>query len=276
MRKTKRFLVKFLAMMLAFLFVVSGMTFPAFAATESTETYIGEDELVAMNVEASGKVSLMLYFTGLGNVDYFEVTLPERNGKSETKTVYKNQLTIDSKGRYLLKVAVPAAQQTETITVQPFDTNGTGGKVRSYSIRDYADMVFALAEKDPDKYYLVCQALKAMLNYGAMAQIEFNHLPEQLANNGLYQDGSNPAYEFTSDHLYNINTYVEPDSSTNIKIVSTACSLEETISIKIYVNYTGSGTLKLTLGDGQGKTIVDEFYEDADGTYALINGIPAT
>lgn len=281
MMKTKQSLIKLLAATLAFLFVISGMTFPTFAADTSTETQsdLG-DRLVAMNVAASGQVSLMLYFTDLDHVDYFKVTLPERDGKSETKTVYKNQLTIDGKGRYLLKVAVPAAQQTETIKVQPCkvedDGSVKGGKIRSYSIRDYANMVFALAEKDPDTYYLVCQALKAMLNYGAMAQLEFNHLPEQLANTGLYEDGSNPAYGFTSDHLYNINTWVEPESSTNIKIVSTACSLEETISIKIYINYTGSGTLTLTLGDGQGTTIVDEFYEDADGKYALINGIPAT
>lgn len=302
--KTKRFLVKSLAAMLAFLFVVSGMAFPTLAATESTETTGGNlgDKLVAINVAVSGKVSLMFYFTDLDSVDYFEVSLPARNGVSEKVKVNKSQLQ-QVNDRYLLVVSVPAAQQTETISVQPFKkateegASDIGGKVRSYSIREYADMVFAIAEKDPDRYYLVCQALKAMLNYGAMAQVEFNHLPTQLANDGLYKDGSNPAYGFTSSNMYNVNGLEDPQSTTNIKFVSTECSLEETIAIKIYVNYTGSGTPTLTLRDGDGNVVENEkFYEyivpegekqaknvafdtlesGKEGRFVLINGIAST
>lgn len=267
-------------MMLAFLFVVSGMTFPAFAATESTETTEGNlgDSLVALNVAIHGQVSLLFYFKNLDNVSYFKVVAPSRSGVSETKEVPKSSLKYDpTKDRYLLEVSIAAAQQTDTISVQAFDANNNGGKVRSYSVRNYADMVFALAEEEPDKYYYACEALKAMLNYGAMAQKYFGYNTENLANDGLYADGTNPVDGFTTANMINKKNWSATPTST-ISFQSAGCSLDGKVAIKIHMGYTGNGTLKLTLGDGQGFEIEDIFYNDNDGCgdYALINGIPAT
>jgi len=280
MMKTKRFLVKSLATMLAFLFVVSGMTFPSLAASESTEPTGGDlgDKLVAINVAIHGQVSLLFYFKNLDNVSYFKVVAPSRSGVSETKEVPKSSLKYDStKDRYLLEVSVAAAQQTDTISVQAFDENGNGGKVRSYSVRDYADMVFALAEKSPDKYYYACEALKAMLNYGAMAQKHFAYNTENLANEGLYADGTNPVNGMNAS-----NMYILPDwfSTLNVQgsvgFALASCVLDGKVSLRIYPSYSGDfANLSVRVGYDKENLVSDQLYLDENGWYIAVNGVSA-
>ncbi len=265
--------------MLAFLFVVSGMAFPAFAATESTETTGGDlgDKLVAINVAIHGQVSLLFYFTDLDDVSYFKVVIPTQSG-AETKEVPKSSLKYDStKDRYLLEVSVAAAQQTDTISVQAFDENGNGGKVRSYSVRDYADMVFALAEKDPDKYYYACEALKAMLNYGAMAQKYFGYNTENLANDGLYADGTNPVNGMNASNMYILPDWVSTlNVQGSVTFALARCVLDGKVSLRIYPLYGGNfADLSVRVGYDKDNLVSDQLYEDENGPYIAVNGVSA-
>ena len=277
--KTKRFLVKSLATMLAFLFVVSGMAFPAFAATESTETIGGDlgDKLVAINVAIHGQVSLLFYFTDLDNVSYFKVVIPTQSG-AETKEVQKDSLKYDSaKDRYLLEVSIAAAQQTDTISVQAFDANNNGGKVRGYSVRNYADMVFALAEKDPDKYYYACEALKAMLNYGAMAQKYFGYNTTNLANDGLYADGTNPVNGMNASNMYILPDWTSTlEMNGSVGFALARCVLDGKVSLRIYPSYTGDfSKLSVRAGFSKDNLVNDQLYQDEKGYYIAINGVSA-
>ena len=128
----KKFLTKVLAVLLICLFAISGFNFSIVAASTAD---LGET-LSAMNVEASGKVSLMFYFKNLSNVSYFKVTVPNKDGSSTTEVVEKSSLRYDSvKDRYLLKVPLAAAQQASKVSVQAFNANDVGSKkIYNYSM----------------------------------------------------------------------------------------------------------------------------------------------
>lgn len=280
----KHLLVKLLATTLACLFVLTGFIFPVSAAETTNDGDLG-DKLVAMNIAMNGQVSLLLYFKNVENVSYFSVECPNQGGITTATQVPVSELIYDeAKDRYCLEVSVAAAQQSDTIKVQSFDANGNGGKVRSYSIRDYADMVFALAEKDPDTYLLASEALKSMLNYGAMAQIAFGYNTDNLANEGLYAEGTNPVYGMSLSDMINAPDWGSTLETTGTFFFSSATAvLTGKAALKLYVAYDGDYSkvsLKVSGGsnrdDGRDVYVDDILYQEGSNYYAQINNIPAT
>ena len=272
----KNLFTRSLAVILVCLFVISGINF---AVLSSNETNSG-DKLSAINIAISGKVSLMFYFSDLSAVDHFKVTVPNRDGTSTTTTVKVSSLERDSGGRYLLKVGLPAAQQADKVTIQSVSANGTEGKTRRYSIRDYADKLFAFAEANPDnaQYLSAAVAVKFMLNYGAMAQKYFNYNTDSLANDGLYANGTNPVTGMSASDVYGINA--SNSSATNesiLKFTNVNAYLEDTVSLRFYFEYNGSECDVQNL-----KTYINsvEYQNEvvcaSEGYYVLINNIPAT
>jgi len=271
----KKFLTKVLAVLLICLFAISGFNFSIVAASTAD---LGET-LSAMNVEASGKVSLMFYFKNLSNVSYFKVTVPNKDGSSTTEVVEKSSLRYDSaKGRYLLKVPLAAAQQASKVSVQAFNANDVGSKkIYNYSIKDYADKLLELAGTN-QAYFPVVAAVKSMLNYGAMAQINFGYNQNVLANEGLYYRGTNPLDDMSYEDLYGIEA--STSSTTNesvIKFTSANAYLEDTVCLRIYFEYNGALDPKNLIVTVEGTQYENEITQDELGNYyILINDIPAT
>ncbi len=79
-----------------------------------------------------------------------------------------------------VSVALAAAQMTDTITLRLVDENGNESNTYQYSIRQYADTILAGDYTDTTK-----ALVKAMLIYGAKAQVLFNYNTENLADNGI-------------------------------------------------------------------------------------------
>ncbi|MBR4032483.1 MAG: hypothetical protein IKJ07_07095 [Clostridia bacterium] len=271
----KKFLTKVLAVLLICLFAISGFNFSIVAASTAD---LGET-LSAMNVEASGKVSLMFYFKNLSNVSYFKVTVPNKDGSSTTEVVEKSSLRYDSvKDRYLLKVPLAAAQQASKVSVQAFNANDVGSKkTYNYSIKDYADKLLELAGTN-EAYFPVVTAVKSMLNYGAMAQINFGYNQDVLANEGLYYRGTNPLDDMSYEDLYGIEA--STSSTTNesvIKFTSANAYLEDTVCLRIYFEYNGALDPQNLIVTVEGTQYENEITQDELGNYyILINDIPAT
>lgn len=272
----KNVIVKVISMLLVCLFAISGINFSIFAANDTAD--LGET-LSAINIEVSGKISLMFYFKNLEDVSYFEVTVPNREG-STTTVVERSALQYDStKGRYLLKVALAAAQQTDKVKVQAFDENGVGSKkIYEYSIKDYADMLFELASVD-STYDTVAKTVKAMLNYGAMAQKHFEYNEDDLANEGLYYGGTNPVYDMSDKDMYGIyESHFYTTDEDVIKFTSANAYLEDMVYLRFYFEYKGTACdakdLAVTINSVEYK---NEVLQDEEGKYyILINNIPAT
>lgn len=86
-------------------------------------------------------------------------------------------------GSYVFTYEVAAAQMTSKINIRIIDGTGTAGKIHTYQIRNYAETIL----QDPDNLYddRTKDMVKAMLNYGAAAQVYFDHNTENLANSSL-------------------------------------------------------------------------------------------
>jgi len=270
----KKFFVKLLAVMLVCLFAVSGFNFSIIADNSADH---GE-KLAAMNIEVSGKISLMFYFTQMENVEYLTVNVPNKDGSSSTTTVDKSDLTIDAKGRYLLKVPLAAAQQADKVTVVTYNSSDVAGKSRSYSVKDYADILFAAAGTN-SKLQPAAKAVEAMLNYGAMAQTYFNYNTSNLANNGLFYRGTNPVDDMSYEDLYGIIASEESGAQGEGKIAFTSVNayLEDSLSLRFYFEYSGSTDFKDLTVQIDGAAYPGQVLTDEQGKhYILVNQIPAT
>ncbi|MBR4032184.1 MAG: hypothetical protein IKJ07_05560 [Clostridia bacterium] len=270
----KKFFVKALAMLLVCMFVISGINFSIFAIDTKSAGNLG-DKLAAMNVELSGKVKMLLYFTDVENVDRYEVDVD-----GSVRTTYVKDMETSEKGgktRYLLEVPLVAAQQALKVTITPYAADGTAGKVREYSIRDYYDraVVQGISEKTQ-------VALQSMLNYGAMAQLRFNYKIETLANEGLYFGSTNPVNNMSVDNMYGIKSE-KMDSTDENQLAFTQLNgyLEESVGIRCYLDYTGDyKNLKVTI---DGLNCGNDVFCDNDKNsanygeyYVLIDNVPAT
>ena len=277
----KNIFVRSLAVLLVCLFAISGFNFSVFA---SNDAGLG-DTLTAANIEIRGKIILMLYFKNLDNVEYFEVKIPQLDESVAKIKIPKSQLTYDKvKDRYLLVIPLAAAQQSDEISFQAFDGNGNAGKLRTYSIAKYAEQLFALAKNNPDieRYAKAAQAVRAMLNYGAMAQTYFGYNQTNMANEGLYYRGTNPIDGMEYEDICGVAAPVSSNvGNGSVKFTSVNAYLEETLSLRFYFEYTGTAMnspeeLEVTI-EGEDYTNKNEIFCDEFGRYyVLVNSIPST
>ncbi|MFR5876185.1 MAG: hypothetical protein ACLUFN_06820 [Eubacterium sp.] len=114
---------------------------------------------------------------------YMQFTLP--NGDVTKINVSDADVrTVNGKDYYVFSCEVAAKEMTDTITAQIIDGDKTG-TVYTYTVKEYADYI--LAHQDDNTEYANAAALvKAMLNYGSYAQINFNNTANGLANDSEY------------------------------------------------------------------------------------------
>lgn len=278
----KKFFVKALAVLLVCLFAISGINFSIIADDSADAGTAGPGEqLVAMNIAIRGKINLMFYFRNVRDIAYFKVGLPQADGTTSTVKISKSWLQYDeTKDRYELRVPVAAALLAQDVTVQAFDNDGNAGKLYTYSIKDYANKLFAINENG--QYDLAVNTLRAMLNYGAMAQAFFlgKNNDVENPNDGLYYRGTNPVDEMTREDMHGIvSTEAANYSGDSIRFTSVNAYLDDMVSLRFYFDYTGTVcdtpehlTVKI-----DGETYKNEVICDEQGNhYVLINNIPAT
>lgn len=265
------------AMLLVLVMVVSMM--PMASADEATEptyriTKTGTDHgetLAAMNVSQSGSITMMFYFTGLEDNgfdtdDYIKITVPTAEaGVDRTYTEYYNEANIVD-GRYLVKVPVAAAQQTDLVSLQWYKDEVAGTK-REYSVKYYADMVLELAANGTAGYVDMANNVISMLNYGAIAQTKFGYNTTNLANKDLFADGTNPIENMTSANLYDAVAGTHEETAS-IKFVNANAYLKDIVSLRIYVDCPEGATATV---NGKAVTI----NTDENGTYVGIRNIAA-
>ena len=252
------------------------------AALAVGETGHGES-LKASNISLSGDITMMYYFTGLdtngydAERDFVRVTVPKRNGGDPLviNTKIKDLATDTKSGttRWIVPVSVAYAQQTDEFTIQ-FFKNNIGGKIRTRSVRDYADQVFVQIKNNDDYINLVTN----MLNVGAMAQKAFDYKTGNLANKGLFSTG-NPIDNMIDEHFYDVADRKAPvDSSPYIDFKGCSASLKNTVTLKIYVECPDSVTTA-TIHDGNkqnAKTVKIGVDEETGKKYVGVRNIAAS
>ncbi|MBR2335109.1 MAG: hypothetical protein IKA62_02650 [Clostridia bacterium] len=167
------------------------------------------------SLSIDGSINLKFYITDLGSLDdvegaYLAVRIPDEHGNYSVHKMTTDDL-IEDGNRHVLVLRLAAAQQTESISVQLIIPGASwSGKVFTYSVSKYNNKVLELARDNDNAnqaaYKEVAIPLKAMLNYGAMAQTEFGYNTDNKANEGVYsnEDNKNPADVVGADHFKDV------------------------------------------------------------------------
>ena len=227
------------------------------------------DVLKAMNVSANGNIGVRFYYTFteelLNDADaYLSVTVGETVEKMPLSSAAS-----DEQGRYVFEVEVAAAQMTEKIKLQIVDGEGNTGKLREYSVKDYADFMLAADGDEAQK-----ELIRAMLNYGGHAQVYFDVNADDLANAGVYEeDPVSGVTEVAAKDViegsatgFSMNTY-------NLYLRSAAAmkfffTLEEGNDVSDY-------EFSMSYTDGTEKTFALSPVATENGYYVEIANIPA-
>lgn len=119
---------------------------------------------------------------------YMHFTVPNGNGTTEQTMLVKDALIKEWNGKnyFVFKCRVAAKEMTSQIKAQIIDA-GMHGTEYTYSVKEYADYLLEHADEREDLAKAV-PLVKAMLNYGARAQIYFDKNPADLANASLSEE----------------------------------------------------------------------------------------
>ncbi len=137
---------------------------------------------VAANVTISldGKVNLIFRFAEdnlLDGTTKFEAKIGDGEATEVKHTV--------EEGVYTVSVPLMPYEMTETVVINHLDANDTPIGTSDCSVVEYANAV--LTSDAHSDYH---SAVKALLNYGAMTQIDADKNTDNLANEGLYSWGN--------------------------------------------------------------------------------------
>ena len=209
-------------LMLAMLMIVAAVA-PVTATDEYTDVHFK-----TVNLSIDGSITLNFYIDDLGSLaneedGYLAVRTPtpDATGNYLVQKVLVKDLTKDAKGRYVLSVKLAAAQQTAKISIQAV-IGEWRGEILEYSVSDYNQKVFEIAKDEEHASYEACKevadSLKAMSNFGAMAQAEFGYNTDDMANEIIYSNaiGENPADAVNADKFQNV------PGTTNVSVGSVA------------------------------------------------------
>lgn len=186
---------------------------------------------------------------------YMEFTV---NGVSQR--VPLSEATLDSNGNYKFSCRVAAKQMTDTIVSQMYTSDGPVGASKEYSVQQYCNAVIDNYSQNA-AYDNLIALLKAMVNYGAYAQLEFGYHIDNLANANLPEDEKG-----LPDNL-ELDAYAHSivGSEEGIKVYSASLILESETVIRFYFQLTGDKTIEEYTFVINGKAMVPEL--SRDGTY---------
>ena len=211
------------------------------AETEGETPQVGV-KLTDVQVSTSGKVSLKFYYKVSEGVEATDVVAEVTDPcTQETVSTTVTCGTADD-NRHWVKVPLAPSQMTHTVTVKV----GGNTLVEDYTVAKYANAV--LADSKNVEYH---DSMRALLNWGAMAQLKFEDATSNLANVDVFARNTNPINAVT-EIKYGSGSVQQ---GTTIKGVSMNLSLQpDNIVAMISINYTGEGTLSATVkkpGDEQ-------------------------
>ena len=229
-------------------------------------------QIVSNTLAISGDIGLVTYFTptDLADTDYVTVSVPKQGGGVNTiKTTVAelNASKAANNDRWAVKAPLAAAQLTDTVTITWYKNGNAIATYERCAKTDYIDKVFAAAETNA-AYASLLTPLKSILNYGALAQTQFNYNTGKPANEGLYVD-ANPIDGMTAENLYDAKAG-EFTSTENIKFIGAQAYLQSAVRLSVYFNAPEGATVQISDGN---KTQQVHVNKDSNGYYVNINNI---
>lgn len=194
---------------------------------------------------------------------YMHFAIPTGNITTEQNVLVKDAKTVDVNGKtyYVFKCNVAAKEMTSEIKAQIIDGYKSGTEY-TYSVKEYAD--YLLEHIDDNKAYENAAPLvKAMLNYGAYAQVHFDKNPGTLANAGLTDEE-----KILGDVTIDIDDPVVSELSEGTTFEGATLSLKSETTLSLY--FKSDETLTFSCEGYDVETVTSGEYQ-----IARIRGIKA-
>ena len=189
-----------------------------------TEPIAKRTPVTSWNLELDGNIGMNFVL----NVTAEEAAAATVEVTVNGETVTKNVADLLADGKYVLSVDLAAAQMKDTVTVKL--TKGDVVMTKSYSAREYADVILAGSEYTAEAKTLV----KYMLAYGAASQTYFQYNDEDLADDGIEVTAAAVPTEG--------GVYAVSGSATGVKYYGSSLVYRNKIAVRIY--FTGDVTGK--------------------------------
>ncbi len=186
----------------------------------SVQYYMLLDEEVAADPTAK------MVFTVPSGDKTFEVTVPVAEAQTTTVTV---PALGETRTLHIFECEVAAKEMASEILCQVVsDTDSSD--IFSYTVKEYAEVILA----NPQSFSKEIPLVKAMLNYGAEAQIAFGHNLDNLANTSDYITEEE---KVLADVDFTPYAYTIEDNDENIGYYGSALSLKSETAIKLYFSF---------------------------------------
>ena len=135
-------------------------------------------------------------------------------------------------GNYV-DVPLSPDQMADTITIYAVSASGQAGEPTYYSVRQYANEVLA-----KDSYASYHDDMRALLNWGAMADIYFNKQNSSMINLSMYSSGTNPVDGVTESFAEKTDGVVHGNA---VKVAGYQVFLEPgNTTMRMYFTYEGN------------------------------------
>jgi hypothetical protein len=140
---------------------------------------------------------------------------------------------IKSGDQYKFTCPVSAKNMADNVNAQIVTSDGPVGDAKNLAVMTYCNYMIQYITDTK----LVSQ-MKAMLNYGAAAQILFNHNTDNLANASLIEADKTLADVDASAYAHSVS-----GSEAGIQVYNATLLLETETTARIYFKLTGSKTI---------------------------------
>ena len=205
----------------------SGLTFIAEAGDEMPEEPVYQVEWVSGSTTMGGTIGLNFYVKLSENIVNDPNAFVRFTYAGKTVDVPMADAVVseqDGEVRYRFSCQLYAKQMADTVTAQVMNENGPIGESINYSVMQYClNKIQNSADQE-----MVALA-KAMLNYGAAAQVLFNYNTENLANASLDDADKVLADVDASAFAHSIT-----GSEAGISAESATLMLESEVAVRVY------------------------------------------
>lgn len=230
--------------------IITAIVLAVLVALAAVVIVLAQDKatFAGVSVATDGDINIRFHYTNIQEGVTTARYIVSDKGLVVNDPEERLQLITTEDGKTYFEVPLAAAQMGCDVTVIPLDENGNdacnenGNNVRTYSVRDYAELVFA--DEDHSQYY---SALKAILNYGSYASEYFAAQIQNtvVENEGIFSRETNPI-----DGMKKLLTSAEApkpviadEYAADFTDVELKLCLENTIAIRLYYTYTGAGSV---------------------------------
>ena len=185
---------------------------------------LGLSDDVAVNFYGAFESSVFDAFPNAG------VVIKYADGTVEKHAL--DELPSDNLGRLILTLNLNASQMSDTLQIRVVFDDDNCGKQFNESIVKYAQRILndtSYEQNNPG----INELVKNMLNYGAFAQKYFNYNVENLANEGIYAEDTNPVLngDFSSAVAQNP---IKEGTVSGLTPAGWTLALESDVNVRFY------------------------------------------